>query len=52
MKKHRNSGYERFQIKVGGINHHDDIDRIFAIREILETHDILTCDANGGWTKW
>lgn len=41
-------GYRRFQLKVGG-DANDDIDRIHAVREILDPEDKLVADANTGW---
>ncbi len=45
---YREQGYRRFQLKVGG-RPEDDIDRIRAVREILEPGDKLIADANTGW---
>jgi len=45
---YRKEGYRRFQLKVGG-RPEDDIDRIRAVREILEPGDKLIADANTGW---
>ena len=45
---YRAEGYRRFQLKVGG-NPDVDIERIRAVREILEPTDKLVCDANTGW---
>ncbi len=45
---YRNDGYRCFQLKVGG-DPNDDIDRIRAVREILEPGDKLIADANTGW---
>jgi L-alanine-DL-glutamate epimerase-like enolase superfamily enzyme len=45
---YRAEGYRRFQLKVGG-DANDDIERIRAVREILEPHDKLVADANTGW---
>ncbi len=45
---YRNEGYRRFQLKVGG-RPDDDIERIRAVREILEPGDKLIADANTGW---
>ena len=47
---HRNEGYRKFQLKVGG-DPNEDIDRIFAVRRILQPEDILVADANTGWTR-
>jgi L-alanine-DL-glutamate epimerase-like enolase superfamily enzyme len=43
-------GYTRFQLKVGG-DPDQDIERIRAVREILQPSDRLVADANTGWTQ-
>ena len=45
---HRDHGYRRFQLKVGG-DPHQDIDRIRAVRAVLQPDDVLIADANTGW---
>ena len=45
---YRAEGYRRFQLKVGG-NPDEDIERIRAVRAILEPGDKLVADANTGW---
>ena len=45
---YRRAGYRRFQLKVGG-RPDDDIERIRAVRQILEPGDKLIADANTGW---
>ena len=45
---YRKEGYTRFQLKVGG-RPDDDIQRIHAVREILQPGDKLVADANTGW---
>ncbi len=45
---HRENGYTRFQLKVGG-RPDDDIDRIHAIADILTEGEVLVADANTGW---
>lgn len=45
---YRAQGYRRFQLKVGG-NPDEDIERIRAVRRILEPTDKLVADANTGW---
>lgn len=45
---YREEGYRRFQLKVGG-HPDDDIERIRAVRDILEPGDKLVADANTGW---
>lgn len=49
LRGHRDAGYRRFQLKVGG-DPAEDIARIRACRAILEPADQLVCDANTGWT--
>ncbi len=46
--RYREEGYRRFQLKVGG-DPNTDIERIKAVREILEPTDKLVADANTGW---
>ncbi len=48
VESYRNEGYRRFQLKVGG-NPDEDIERIRAVRKILEPGDKLIADANTGW---
>lgn len=43
-------GYTRFQLKVGG-DPDTDIDRIHAVRGMLDSSDRLVADANTGWTQ-
>ncbi len=45
---YRAEGYRRFQLKVGG-DPQEDIERIHAVREVLEPTDKLIADANTGW---
>lgn len=45
---YRNDGYRRFQLKVGG-DPYEDIERIRAVRSILQPGDKLVADANTGW---
>ncbi|MEO1523810.1 MAG: cis-3-hydroxy-L-proline dehydratase [Planctomycetota bacterium] len=45
---YRAEGYTRFQLKVGGVAD-DDIERIRAVRAILQPEDKLVADANTGW---
>ena len=47
---YRAEGYRRFQLKVGG-DPDEDIARIHAVAEVLETGDRLIADANTGWTQ-
>lgn len=48
LRQHRDDGYRRFQLKVGG-DADEDIARIRACRAILEPPDKLVADANTGW---
>jgi L-alanine-DL-glutamate epimerase-like enolase superfamily enzyme len=43
-------GYRRFQLKVGG-DPDLDIERIRAVRAVLQTGNRLVADANTGWTQ-
>ena len=45
---YRAEGYRRFQLKVGG-DPNEDIERIRAVRDVLEPGDKLVADANTGW---
>jgi L-alanine-DL-glutamate epimerase-like enolase superfamily enzyme len=45
---YRAQGYRRFQLKVGG-DPDTDIERIRAVRAVLEPGDVLVADANTGW---
>lgn len=47
---YRQQGYTRFQLKVGG-DPDQDIERIRAVRGILQPTDRLVADANTGWTQ-
>ncbi len=47
---YRAEGYTRFQLKVGG-DPDQDIDRIRAVRAMLQPSDRLVADANTGWTQ-
>lgn len=47
---YRAQGYHRFQLKVGG-DPDVDIERIRAVRAVLEPGDRLIADANTGWTQ-
>lgn len=49
VSENRSKGYRRFQLKVGG-RPEEDIERIFAVADLLESTDVLVADANGGWT--
>ena len=45
---YKREGYARFQLKVGG-DADEDIERIRAVRAILDPRDKLIADANTGW---
>ena len=47
---YRSEGYTRFQLKVGGAPD-TDIERIRAVRSMLQPTDRLVADANTGWTQ-
>jgi L-alanine-DL-glutamate epimerase-like enolase superfamily enzyme len=47
---YRKEGYTRFQLKVGG-DPDTDIERIRAVRAMLQPSDRLVADANTGWTQ-
>jgi cis-L-3-hydroxyproline dehydratase len=47
---YRAEGYRRFQLKVGG-DPDVDIERIRAVRALLDREDRLIADANTGWTQ-
>ncbi|MEM7432140.1 MAG: cis-3-hydroxy-L-proline dehydratase [Pseudomonadota bacterium] len=48
VAEHRNAGYTKFQLKVGG-NPADDIARIHAVSDVLTGGEVLVADANTGW---
>ncbi|UCF20668.1 MAG: mandelate racemase/muconate lactonizing enzyme family protein [Gemmatimonadota bacterium] len=50
VSSYRAEGYRRFQLKVGGVPE-ADIERIRAVRGVLEPGDVLVADANTGWLK-
>jgi cis-L-3-hydroxyproline dehydratase len=47
---YQEEGYTRFQLKVGG-DPDTDIERIQAVRAMLQPTDRLVADANTGWTQ-
>ena len=49
VAEYRAQGYRRFQLKVGG-DADEDIERIRAVRAVLDPRDKLVADANTGWT--
>ena len=50
VAQYHEQGYTRFQLKVGG-DPDQDIERIRAVRHILQPTDRLVADANTGWTQ-
>ncbi len=50
VARYRAEGYRRFQLKVGG-DPDVDIERIRAVRGVLQPGDRLVADANTGWTQ-
>lgn len=50
LREYQDLGYTRFQMKVGE-DAHVDIKRIHAVAERLDAGNILTADANTGWTQ-
>ncbi len=50
VSEYRSQGYSRFQLKVGG-DPDEDIERIRAVRAMLQPSDRLVADANTGWTQ-
>src|SRR6185437_14363914 len=50
VAEYRAEGYTRFQLKVGG-DPDTDIERIRAVRAMLQATDRLVADANTGWTQ-
>jgi L-alanine-DL-glutamate epimerase-like enolase superfamily enzyme len=50
VQGYRDQGYTRFQLKVGG-DPDTDIERIRAVRAMLQPTDRLIADANTGWTQ-
>jgi L-alanine-DL-glutamate epimerase-like enolase superfamily enzyme len=50
VRGYRSEGYRKFQLKVGA-DADSDIERIRAVRRVLDPTDVLDADANTGWTK-
>jgi L-alanine-DL-glutamate epimerase-like enolase superfamily enzyme len=50
VAKYRAEGYEKFQLKVGGVPN-VDISRIKQCRAALQPEDVLVADANTGWAQ-
>ncbi|HTI38526.1 MAG TPA: cis-3-hydroxy-L-proline dehydratase [Vicinamibacterales bacterium] len=48
VSKYRSEGYRRFQLKVGS-DPDDDIARIDAVLDVVESGDVVIADANTGW---
>jgi cis-L-3-hydroxyproline dehydratase len=49
VAQYRNEGYTRFQLKVGGHDPREDVERIHAVAAELGPGDVLVADANTGW---
>jgi L-alanine-DL-glutamate epimerase-like enolase superfamily enzyme len=50
LQAYQEQGFKQFQMKVGaGAN--SDIDRIFAVSEVLRPGNVLAADANTGWKQ-
>lgn len=47
VQMRKQDGYKHFQVKIGS-KMHDDVEMCKSMRELLEPHDILVADANGG----
>lgn len=47
---YQRQGFQQFQMKVGA-NAGQDIERIFAVSEVLEAGNVLAADANTGWKQ-
>jgi cis-L-3-hydroxyproline dehydratase len=50
VRRYRDEGYTRFQLKVGG-DPDEDIRRIRATRGVLGEGDVLVADSNTGWLQ-
>ncbi len=48
VRRYRDEGYRRFQLKVGG-RPEVDVARVRAVAAVLEPGDVLVADANTGW---
>jgi L-alanine-DL-glutamate epimerase-like enolase superfamily enzyme len=48
VAEHRDDGYTKFQLKVGG-DPADDVQRIHAAADVLTEAEVLVADANTGW---
>lgn len=48
VRKYKEEGYTKFQLKVGG-EYNEDIDRIKSVSSELDSSNILVADANTGW---
>jgi L-alanine-DL-glutamate epimerase-like enolase superfamily enzyme len=48
VRRYREQGYRKFQLKVGGAPE-DDIARVRAVAAVLVPGDVLVADANTGW---
>ncbi|NIF23569.1 cis-3-hydroxy-L-proline dehydratase [Candidatus Pantoea multigeneris] len=50
LREYQQQGFRQFQMKVGA-NASEDIDRIFAVSEMLDSGNVLAADANTGWKQ-
>lgn len=50
LDEYQRQGFRQFQMKVGA-NANDDIERIFAVSEMLNAGNVLAADANTGWKQ-
>jgi L-alanine-DL-glutamate epimerase-like enolase superfamily enzyme len=50
LMEYQQQGFRQFQMKVGA-NASDDIERIFAVSEVLKKGNVLAADANTGWKQ-
>lgn len=48
VRRYRDEGYRKFQLKVGGVPE-DDVARVRAVARVLAPGDLLVADANTGW---
>lgn len=50
LMEYQQQGFRQFQMKVGA-NASDDIERIFAVSEVLKKGNVLAADSNTGWKQ-
>ncbi len=48
VRRYRDQGYRKFQLKVGGVPE-EDVARVRAVAAVLAPGDVLVADANAGW---